>query len=94
MSLVTEIQKLRERVEKLASAFEANRSLIDRHEEQINGVRGLSSAIDALAREVKEDTANLSEEVKSMRRAMWAVGGGIVLSAVGFAITVLSVFGA
>ena len=94
MSLVTEMQKLREGVEKLASTAEANRSLIDRHEEQINGVRGLSSAIDALAREVKEDTANLSEEVKSMRRAMWTVGGGIVLSAVGFAITVLSVFGA
>lgn len=48
-----------------------------RHEEQINGDRGLSRAIDTL-----------TDEVKSLRRALYSFGGAIVLAAVTFALTV------
>jgi hypothetical protein len=47
----------------------------------MNGQRGLSAAIDALA-----------EEVKSLRRAMYWVGGIIFTGAIGFAFSVLTVF--
>lgn len=48
------------------------------HEEQINGVGGVVKAMD-----------RLTDEVKSMKRAMWTVGGGVVLSAIGFALSIL-----
>jgi hypothetical protein len=69
-------------VKALTTAVEEQRTVLARHEEQISGARGLSNAIDAL-----------SEQVRSMTRAMWTVAGGIVLSTVSFALTVLFVFG-
>ncbi len=82
MSIANDLQDVRKDVQTLKGQVESSQGGLARHDEQINGVRGLSAAITELA-----------EEVQAMRRAMWTVGGGIVLSAVGFAITVLSVFG-
>lgn len=76
---LTQIERV---TESLDRRVDTNHELIGRHEEQINGDRGLSKAIDVL-----------TDEVKSLRRAIWTVGGGIVLSAVGFAFSVLTLVG-
>lgn len=73
------------RLERLELDVEANEQRVGRamevsarHEEQINGDRGISKAI-----------GELKDELKALRRAVWTVGGGIVVSAVGFALAVL-----
>lgn len=76
---LTQIERVTEALDR---RVDTNHELIGRHEEQINGDRGLSKAIDVL-----------TDEVKSLRRAIWTVGGGIVLSAVGFAFSVLTLVG-
>ena len=76
------MQKLREETRAQRAQLDETVQAVGRHEEQISGDRGLSAAIVALA-----------DEVKSMRRAMWTVGGGIVLAAVGFAFSVLQLTG-
>ena len=93
MSLVTEVDKLRKRIEEMATLTDDTRSGINKHEEQINGRRGLSAAIDGLSREVHEDMSTLREDVKSMKRLLWGVGATVATSSIGFAITVLLVFG-
>jgi hypothetical protein len=82
MALINDVQKLREDLRALREQENATRDAVHRHEEQISGDRGLSVAITQLA-----------DEVKSMRRAMWTVGAGIVVSAVGFAFSVLTLVG-
>lgn len=67
-----------ERVSALEQQADVLARAADRHDEQINGMGGVVAAVKAL-----------TEEVKSMKRAMWTVGGGVVLSAVGFAFAVL-----
>ena len=64
-----------------------------RHEEQINGDRGLSKAIEALRAEMVKSRDALSEEMANLRRVLWTVGGGVVLSAIGFALAVLRATG-
>jgi len=82
MTLLGDMQKLREDARALRAQQDETARAVGRHEEQISGDRGLSAAITTLA-----------DEVKSMRRAMWTVGGGIVLAAVGFAFSVLQLTG-
>lgn len=53
--------------------------------ERISGEGGLVKAMDRLSDEVKG-------EVKALRRSMWTVGGGIVTSAIVFALSVLTKF--
>ncbi len=50
--------------------------------EQINGAGGVVKAMETL-----------TEEVRSMKRAMLTVGGGILVSAVGFGFAVLQLTG-
>ena len=82
MTLLEEIQRLRETLRETKDTADENRSMIERHEEQVNGERGLGAAI-----------RELSEEVRSLKRTLWMVGAGIVTAAVGFCFTVLTVFG-
>jgi len=58
------------------------KELVVTHEEQISGKRGLQAAID-----------ELTEEVRSLRRSIYQVGGGIVLSSIGFGVSVLLLIG-
>lgn len=78
MTLLGDVQKIREDLKAVRAELDEYGRAVGRHEEQISGDRGLSAAITGLA-----------DEVKSMRRAMWTVGAGIVLAAVGFAFSVL-----
>jgi hypothetical protein len=69
-------------VRKTREDLKAMRELVVTHEEQINGKRGLQVAIDELA-----------EEVRSLRRSIYQVGAGIVLSSIGFGVSVLLLIG-
>lgn len=61
-------------LEKQAAAHENTArpalKMLAEHEEQINGKRGIQAAID-----------ELRDEVRSLRRATWTVGGTVVLAA-------------
>lgn len=78
-TLAYRLGRLEQTVHELDRRVDDTNDLSVRHEEQINGDRGLSKAIDVL-----------SDEVRSLRRAAWTVAGSIVVSAVGFALAVLS----
>lgn len=82
MTLASDVQALRREVAEALSQLEKVRSTTERHEEQINGQRGLSAAIDALA-----------VEVRSLRKAMYWVAGLIVAGSIGFAFGVLQLVG-
>lgn len=81
MTIITDIQRLSDAVREVEAQVEKNRSLLERHEEQISGTRGLSAALNALA-----------EEVKSLRKAAYWVAGLIMASSIGFAFSVLTIF--
>jgi len=70
-----------ERVGSLEASVDELGAVIGRQDERISGSGGVIAAM-----------VTLTEEIKAMKRAMWTIGGGIVVSAVGFAFTVLSVF--
>ena len=78
MTLLSELHAMRKQVAELAAALDAAEALVSRHEEQINGQRGLQRALD-------ENT----QEIKGLRKAAYWVAGLIISSSVGFAISVL-----
>jgi hypothetical protein len=80
-TLIYRVNQIERIARDLAKTVDEADKLLSKHDEQINGERGLSKAID-----------HLSGELNSLRRAIWTVGAGIVASAVGFAFTVLTVF--
>ncbi len=82
MTLAQDVAKLREDVDKLSTYYEENSKGFDRHEEQINGRRGLQSSID-----------DLTKEVKSLRKAAYWVGGLIVAGAITFSFSVMALIG-
>lgn len=81
MTIITDIQRLTEAVSEVERQVERNRSMLEKHEEQISGTRGLSAAINSVA-----------EEVKSLRKAAYWVAGLIMASSIGFAFSVLTIF--
>jgi hypothetical protein len=83
MTLIGDVQNLSKDVKALGARLDKLSELTARHEEQISGGRGLQKAVE-----------ELSEKITSMTGAIRMVGIGIVLSAVGFGVTVLTVFGA
>lgn len=72
-TLAYRLGRVEEALHTLDQRVDSTHDLVRDHEEQINGDRGLSKAIDLL-----------SSEVRSLRRAAWTVAGSIVVSAVGF----------
>jgi hypothetical protein len=64
-----ELERVTREIEKRADATERASTL---HEEQINGAGGLLRSINSLR-----------EEVQSLKRALYTVGGGVVLAAIG-----------
>jgi hypothetical protein len=81
MTIISDIARLQETLREVSDQVEANKSMLERHEEQISGTRGLSAAINSVA-----------DEVKSLRKAAYWVAGLIVTSSIGFAFSVLTVF--
>jgi hypothetical protein len=75
MTLLDDVRRIREDVKTV-------KDLAVKHEEQINGKRGLQAAME-----------ELSEELRGLRRALWTVGGGIVLASIGFGFSVLMLIG-
>lgn len=71
-----------EDVRNLKSQTESNSRTVARHEEQITGKGGLQATMDSL-----------SEEVRGLRRALWAAGGGIVVGSVIFSLGLLQATG-
>jgi chromosome segregation ATPase len=78
MTVVSDIQKLQEQVNAVEEQCESTGKKVARHEEQINGARGLYAAINAQ-----------TEEIRSLRKAAYWVGGLIIAGAIGFAFSVL-----
>lgn len=72
------LSRLEKEVEAIDKQVDANRSDLERHEEQLNGARGISAALEALA-----------IEVRSLRRAAYWVAGVIVVASITFAFSVL-----
>lgn len=72
------IKVLENQHSEMHNALERVTQLAMDHQEQINGKRGLYSAIE-----------ELSGEIKSLRRAIAAVGTGIIVAAISFALEVL-----
>jgi hypothetical protein len=66
-------------IERRLDTFSSDTAKWNRNDEQINGTYGLNQTI-----------AELREEIKTLRRALYTVGAGVVLSAITFAFTVLS----
>jgi len=66
------------RVDNLEMKVEDHEGRLGRQDERISGSGGLVNAMGALA-----------EEVRSMKRAMWTVAGGILIAAIGFGFSVL-----
>lgn len=79
MTVIDDVRRLQEAVHQVQEQIEINRLRIERTDEQVNGVRGLSAAIDELA-----------AEVKSLRKAAYWVAGLIVAAAISFAFSVLT----
>lgn len=82
MTLIEDIQKLRDELDQLTDTVSTNNLFMTRHEEQISGERGLSASI-----------KDLSNEVKSLRKAAYWVGGVIVAGAITFAFSVMALVG-
>lgn len=66
------------RVDNLETKVDDHEGRLVQQDERISGSGGLVNAMGALA-----------DEVRSMKRAMWTVAGGVVLAAVGFGFSVL-----
>jgi len=71
-----------DRVTSLEKSVELLEKDVEVNKERISGEGGLTNAM-----------KTLTEEVKSMKRAMWTVGGGVVLASIGFGFSVLQLVG-
>lgn len=78
MTLLRRVEEIEQDSRELHVLIEATRDVLNRHEEQINGTRGLQHALDA-------NTA----AVKSLYKAAYWLAGIIVAGAIGFAFSVL-----
>lgn len=86
MSIVVRVSALEKQVEEVAKAVEIQ-------DERVSGRGGVQPSLDALRTSLKADIATLAEEMKALKRALWTVGGGVVLASVGFGFSVLQLVG-
>jgi hypothetical protein len=82
MSLVTEVQAVREEQAKLAEIISVQAKTIARQEEQINGERGLNAALNAQ-----------TLEIRGLRRAAYWVAGLIITGSITMAFSAFSLVG-
>ena len=86
MSILNRVENLEDRVEVIGKAVEVQH-------ERVSGTGGVQPALDALRISLKGDITTLGDEVKALKRALWTVGGGIVLASIGFGFSVLQLVG-
>lgn len=82
MTVLDDVRMLREELSAVAEIVDANKDALSKHEEQINGQRGLSAAIDSL-----------SAEIKGLRTAAYWVAGVIIAGSITFAFTTMTLIG-
>lgn len=82
MSLLADMDAFRLELGRQADLIEAQGKVIAKQEEQINGERGLSAAINTLM-----------DEVRGLRKAMYWVAGLIVMGSIGMAFTAIQLVG-
>ena len=82
MTLVDDLHKVRDDLQRIADTVDTTRDVTARHEEQITGPRGMQASIE-----------ELSVEVQNLRKAAYWVGGIIVAGAVTFAFSVMALVG-
>jgi hypothetical protein len=82
MSIVDRVESLENRVEEITKA-------VGVQDERVSGRGGVQPSLDALRISLKADISVLGEEVKALKRALWTVGGGVVLASIGFGFSVL-----
>ena len=81
-TLAYRVQQLEDNLRGHVATAQPALMLLAEHDEQINGKRGIQTTID-----------ELRDEVRTLRRALWGAAITVAVSAVGFAVTVVSVFG-
>jgi hypothetical protein len=79
MTLLADLDKIRQEVESLSERVNSDHSVVTRHEEQIAGKRGISETLE-----------NLANEIQSLRRAAYWVAGIIIAGAITFAFSTLT----
>lgn len=82
MSIVDRVEVLENRVDEIGRE-------IGVQGERVSGKGGVQVSLDALKVSLKAEISVLSEEVKALKRALWTVGGGVVLASIGFGFSVL-----
>jgi hypothetical protein len=81
VTVLEDVRKVQAEVAALTERADIQATITARTEEQINGERGLSAAINAL-----------TTEVHGLRRAAYWVAGLIIAGSLSFAFSVLTVF--
>lgn len=82
MSLLTDLEAVQREQNRLAAVVDEQARIIARQEEQLNGERGMSAALNA-------NTA----EVRGLRKAMYWVAGLIVAGSISMAFAALPLIG-
>jgi hypothetical protein len=82
MSLLTDIDTIRRELQRHATVIEEQAKIIARQDEQLNGERGMSAALNA-------NTA----EVRGLRKAMYWVAGLIVAGSISMVFAALPLVG-
>ena len=78
MTLLDRIEELELAQRETRVLVDENKANIERHEETINGKRGIQEALDAN-----------TEAIKGLYRAAWAIVVVVIIASVGFGFTIL-----
>jgi hypothetical protein len=104
VSVLSDVEKLKQEVARLQHELEDQKALNARREEQISGTRGLSASITSSHEELKkliaasntelrELLADSRSETKSVKRTLYSVGLLIVAGSIGMAFAALQIAG-
>lgn len=78
MTLVQRLDDLERQQQETVTTVGENRAILERHEETINGKRGIQEALDAN-----------TEAIRGLYRAAWAIVVVVIIASVGFGFTIL-----
>lgn len=93
MTLIQDVQALREETTQIMRLCSETASLCQTHEEQINGKRGIQAALNENTHAINRLGVALDEAERRVAKAAYWVAGVIIASSVGFAFSVLLLVG-